>query len=99
MYNILFCDSIHSSKRLQNRQSVGECIRNTLAKVNVIQFQHCCINELVTTVQQYWASETVNCFLEAGMVNILPLIQHISNRCLLFLELIKKKNSCVATLL
>jgi len=32
------------------------------------RFQHSCFNGLVTTVQQYWASETVNCFPETGML-------------------------------
>jgi len=32
-YNVLSCDSIQSSKRLHNRQSVEKCFRNTLAEV------------------------------------------------------------------
>jgi short subunit fatty acids transporter len=60
-------------------KSVERCISNTFAEVSSryiypvkTRFQYCCINRLVTAVQQYWAIETVNCFLEIGAVKYTP---------------------------
>jgi len=80
MYNILSYDSIHSSKRLNNTQSAENYVRNTLAEVSVFTLPlsienlgfNTCVDGLVAAVQQYWASETVNCFLEIGVVKYTP---------------------------